>query len=342
MGVYAQGAGDKEFLEGKIEDKEDFDEEAGDEEDSKGIENGELSEDSDIETSCRRIGNEGALDDEKEREEHVEDETCNRFFPQSLWPLSPAFWHGTLPEWEQGLSPFSQPVDHDDSSNYFGEPTATRPQRSVAAGQHARGGRAHISMSRFLLESPTSRNQHPATGSPGKHAEEISSSSTYRQYSIAKNGYSPLLPGPPGLATRGFEVKNQNSSEARATCSRQPVTVESRPQASQEQGAAHRGAAVGEARSSQQPSNKKDSRGWEEHEKAFVKILMEEIISEGEHDRTEERWRVISRRLMSRYSVNRTWSAVKNWWNRCGRSDSNIDERQVKKPDRMITGKYGC
>ena len=31
-----------------------------------------------------------------------------------------------------------------------------------------------------------------------------------------------------------------------------------------------------------------------------------------------------------------------SYWNRQGRRDTNIDERKVKKPNRMITGQYGC
>ena len=30
-----------------------------------------------------------------------------------------------------------------------------------------------------------------------------------------------------------------------------------------------------------------------------------------------------------------------SYWNRQGRRDTNIDERKVKKPNRMITGQYG-
>ena len=36
--------------------------------------------------------------------------------------------------------------------------------------------------------------------------------------------------------------------------------------------------------------------------------------------------------------MDRSWTAVKNYWNREGRQATGIDERRVAKPDRMTTG----
>lgn len=59
------------------------------------------------------------------------------------------------------------------------------------------------------------------------------------------------------------------------------MTEESRPEASHNPGSGHKRATVGEGQSSQQPATKKDSRGWEEHEKARVRSLMEQVVWEG-------------------------------------------------------------
>lgn len=340
MGAYAQqGAGDKEIREGELEDEVHFDAETR-KEDVIEVENDgdESLEDCESKRSFEEIGDKEPLNDENEGEEYFEDETCNLSSPQSLWPLSPAFWQGLVPGWEQSLPPSSQPVNYNNYSDFLSEPPTSRPECSVAIGPHAHGGRPDASRGYDLLESSTPRNQNPTVGIQCRYAEELPTSSTFGKYLVANNGYSLFVPGSPGLANQGSEAGNQNSSAGKTTSSKKPAARESRPQASHEQEAFHKRAAVGEVRSSQQPTPKKDSRGWGEHEKAFVKLLMEEVIAEGEHDRTEERWKVISRRLSSRYSVNRTWTAVKNMWNRHGRNDFNIDERKVKKPDRMITG----
>lgn len=141
----------------------------------------------------------------------------------------------------------------------------------------------------------------------------------------------PQLP----IAYDNFAAASQCTPGGKISSSGEPATEESESRASHAQKPTRKDAAVG-------ATTKKDSRGWEDREKKLVKKLMQEVILEGTHARTEERWKVISRRLSSRYSVHRTWTAVKNYWNRQGRSDSNIDERKVKKPDRMITGKCKC
>ncbi|KAL9125486.1 MAG: hypothetical protein Q9217_005315 [Psora testacea] len=86
-------------------------------------------------------------------------------------------------------------------------------------------------------------------------------------------------------------------------------------------------------------ATKRDIRPWQEAEKERVKDLMREILIEcGPNSRTERRWAIVSDRLASRYSIYRTWTSVKNYWNREGRESSKIDERNVKNPARMVTG----
>ena len=135
------------------------------------------------------------------------------------------------------------------------------------------------------------------------------------------------------VANKISAAASRRTPVGKFTSSRKPATEESSSQASHKQERTRKRAAMGAA-------TKKDSRGWEDHEKALVKKLMQQVMLEGTHARTEERWKVISWRLSSRYSIDRTWTAVKNYWNRQGRSDSNMDERKVKKPDRTITGQY--
>lgn len=96
-----------------------------------------------------------------------------------------------------------------------------------------------------------------------------------------------------------------------AVSSPKPITEGLRPGANHKQVDGHHLAAGGGARSFQKSTVKKDSRGWEKHEKALVQTLMEEVILERKHAQTEERWKVISIRLSRRYSVERTWTAVK-------------------------------
>lgn len=168
----------------------------------------------------------------------------------------------------------------------------------------------------FLSEPPTIDSQTSvATGRHGRGGRAQSSMDV------------PQLP----IAYDNFAAASQCTPGGKISSSGEPATEESESRASHAQKPTRKDAAVG-------ATTKKDSRGWEDREKKLVKKLMQEVILEGTHARTEERWKVICRRLSSRYSVHRTWTAVKNHWNRQGRSDSNIDERKVKKPDRMITG----
>ena len=85
--------------------------------------------------------------------------------------------------------------------------------------------------------------------------------------------------------------------------------------------------------------SKRDVRAWVEEEKIIVQQLMEELMNEGVvAAHTEQRWIIISERLASRYSIQRTWTSVKNYWNRDGRHASGLDERKKKQPDRLKTG----
>lgn len=309
MGASVHGAGDEVFFEEYIEDEESFEEQTmeGDvvEEET---EDDEFLEESGIERLFEEIGGKEALDDENEGEDVVEDETPNLQTPQSLWPLSPTFWNGLVPGWEQVLLPHSPPqVDHNDYIGYLNEPPTIDLQTSVAAVQHAHSGIARSS----LLESRKPYSQHPTTASQRKTAEYFPSSSTYAHYSIAYDGHAPFMPGYPGLTIRYSKAANPTSLAGKAPSSRKPATQDSPPRASNAQGSGQNGAVVGKAKLPRQPSTKKDSRAWEEHEKARVKTLMLEVISEGTHASTEERWKVISRRLSRRYSIDRTWTAVK-------------------------------
>ncbi|KAL9098244.1 MAG: hypothetical protein Q9163_006062 [Psora crenata] len=86
-------------------------------------------------------------------------------------------------------------------------------------------------------------------------------------------------------------------------------------------------------------SSKRGVRPWTDQEKAFVKDLLQEILVEGgPESRTERRWAIVSERLASRFQVHRTWTSVKNYWNREGRNATKIDERCVQQPARLITG----
>ena len=273
MGAYVLGEGEEKLLQEEIEDEEYFEETR---------EEYVVDEETDDKDFLKEVGDRKPLNDETGSGDIDENKTPPLFSSLTPWPLLlPAtFWNGLVPGWEQGLPPPSQPqVDYNGYSDFLSEPLTMDPQNSVAADQHARAGRAKSSID--VLQLP-----------------------------IAYNGYSPFLPGSAGLTNQVAEAASQNALIGNPPSSGKPVGEESRPQAHQG-GADHKRAAVGKGHSSQQPAIKKDSRGWEEHEKAFVKTLMLEVISEGTYARTEERWKVISRRLSDRYSIDRTWTAVK-------------------------------
>ena len=304
MGACMQDARDEERLEEETGEDDIIEEETEDD---------GLLEASGNKSSFNVIGGEEALDDENENEEFFKDDTRNFLSPQSLWPLSPVFWKGPI---SRDLpSPSQSQVDYHDYSGLVSEPPTIGPQCAVAAGQHAWGGRSQSSLdvlqlptpynpsSPFFLASQQLCDQSPTAASQHSPAEKTPYSSTFVHYATPSPGSSPSLLGCSGLDNQDFEAAARKGIEGKTPTSGKPATEESRP--------SHKRAAVGEARSAQQSATKKDSRGWEGHEKALVQILLKEVILEGTHAWTEERWKVISRRLSSRYAIDRTWTAVK-------------------------------
>lgn len=80
----------------------------------------------------------------------------------------------------------------------------------------------------------------------------------------------------------------------------------------------------------------KDS--WSDFEKQCVINLMRQIIQAKEECRaTEVKWTVLSERLESVYSVDKTPGSVKNKWSRELRQSSQLDERKNPNPDKLQT-----
>ena len=100
--------------------------------------------------------------------------------------------------------------------------------------------------------------------------------------------------------------------------------------------------AIPSGKTSSTPAQQKEKRNptkWNEEDAGRVRRLMQEVIKcDNKKSKTEERWKIISRRLKQIYDVERSWTSVKNHWNRVGRSKSGVDERRVAKPNRMTTG----
>ena len=86
------------------------------------------------------------------------------------------------------------------------------------------------------------------------------------------------------------------------------------------------------------PIKKNKDQPWQPHEKEYVRLLMREILSERVYHRTEQKWPEISRRLLSRYKIDRSKGSIKNHWNRQGRQESGIDERVKRKTPKLQTG----
>lgn len=88
-----------------------------------------------------------------------------------------------------------------------------------------------------------------------------------------------------------------------------------------------------------QNAAEKNTSKWTNREGQMVAILMREVISEGVVNHTESRWDVVAARLSFRFAVDRTASAVKNYWNRYGRAaNPSLDERRTARPDKLVTG----
>ena len=86
-------------------------------------------------------------------------------------------------------------------------------------------------------------------------------------------------------------------------------------------------------------SAKKQIQMWQDWEKTYVQNVVKEVCGEDNSaSRTELRWELFSDRLAAKYSINRSASSIKNYWNREGRAASGYDERNKKDPHHMITG----
>lgn len=87
------------------------------------------------------------------------------------------------------------------------------------------------------------------------------------------------------------------------------------------------------ARKNPPPAN---DDGWTDSVSDMVAILVQERIDAGDH--TEKKWRWIAAQLKLRHGIDKTHSAIKNYWGRNLRVRYNIDERRVAKPDKLVTG----
>lgn len=87
------------------------------------------------------------------------------------------------------------------------------------------------------------------------------------------------------------------------------------------------------ARKDPRPAN---DDGWTDSVSDMVAILVQERIDAGDH--TEKKWRWIAAQLKLRHGIDKTHSAIKNYWGRNLRVRYNIDERRVAKPDKLVTG----
>ena len=75
---------------------------------------------------------------------------------------------------------------------------------------------------------------------------------------------------------------------------------------------------------------------WTDSISDVVAILVQERIHAGDH--TEKKWHWIAAQLKLRHGIDKTYSAIKNYWGRNLRIRYNIDERRVAKPDKLVTG----
>lgn len=87
------------------------------------------------------------------------------------------------------------------------------------------------------------------------------------------------------------------------------------------------------ARKAQPPAN---DDTWTDSVSDKVAILVQERIDAGDH--TEKKWHWIAAQLKLRHGIDKTNSAIKNYWGRNLRVRYNIDERRVAKPDKLVTG----
>ena len=276
--IYRKEVDDEEYVEG-VTEEEDFFEEVRDDDSLK---------DSGNERIFQGFRHEEPVDDANGSAKCVDEEIRGLRSPQSLWPFSRTFWTGILADWEPGLGPLSIPkVDYSDCSNFVLQPLSIGLQSSEV-------------------------DIHDTCG------ETVLSSHDVSQLPIAYSLYPLFRPGSHKLHNQLLRPASQyDSAERRPHLSSGSLKLASRAEsrmeneASHEQGADQARATVREDRPFAQTARTKDSRRWGKHEKAAVTFLMREVIAEGIHSLTEERWKVISKRLDSRYSIDRTWTAVK-------------------------------
>ncbi|KAL9041096.1 MAG: hypothetical protein Q9214_004228 [Letrouitia sp. 1 TL-2023] len=72
-----------------------------------------------------------------------------------------------------------------------------------------------------------------------------------------------------------------------------------------------------------------------DHEQLLIKQLVQEQIDQKNH--TEDKWKIISKELKTRYDIERNFTSIKNFWSRYGREKFELDERKIKNPTKMIT-----
>lgn len=87
------------------------------------------------------------------------------------------------------------------------------------------------------------------------------------------------------------------------------------------------------ARKAPPPAN---DGAWTDSVSDKVATLVQERIDAGDH--TEKKWQWIAAQLKLRHGIDKTHSAIKNYWGRNLRGRYNIDERRVAKPDKLVTG----
>lgn len=87
------------------------------------------------------------------------------------------------------------------------------------------------------------------------------------------------------------------------------------------------------ARKTPPPAN---DDAWTDSVSDKVAILVQERIDAGDH--TEKKWHWIAGQLKLRHGIDKTNSAIKNYWGRNLRVRYNIDERRIAKPDKLVTG----
>lgn len=75
---------------------------------------------------------------------------------------------------------------------------------------------------------------------------------------------------------------------------------------------------------------------WTESVSDKIAALVQERIDAGDH--TEKKWHWIAAQLKLRHVIDKTHSAIKNYWGRNLRARYSMDERRVAKPNKLVTG----